>query len=158
MANQLTGDWARKHAARRIAEFITDQRGSETIQFVSFVPLFVVLLLIVVDATVLYLTNSEMWNVARDTARRMAAKQLTSEADAVTYAANHLTMYDHAYAITASYDPNGQMQVVISVPIADAMVFGRYLGSLLTQKMETRATMRAEPDPGAGGGTGGAGA
>ena len=137
---------------RRISAFLRDQRGSQTIQFVLFVPLFMLLLVIVTDASILYLTSSEMENVARDTARRMAAKQLTSETEAEAYAASQLTMYPNTYALSASYDPNGQMVMVISVPVANAMVFGMFLAPLFDEKLEARVTMRAEPDPPGGAG------
>ena len=75
--------------------FLNDERGSETVQFVAFVPLFVFLLVIVTDASFLYLTNSEMWNVARDTTRRMVAGQITSAQDAEDFAAERLKMFQN---------------------------------------------------------------
>ena len=137
---------------RRIFAFLEDESGSETLQFVSFVPLFAFLLVIVIDASFLYLTQSEMWNVARDTARRMAAGQLTSEQEAVNHAAAHLTMFENPYNVSASYDPNTGMGVLITVGIADAMIFGAFLGPVLGETIRVRFEMRSEPEIAVGGG------
>ncbi len=132
---------------RRVCAFLDDDKGSETIQFVMWVPLFAFLLVIVTDASILFLNHTEMWNVARDTARRMAAGQLTSAADAESYAAEQLTLHDNPYQITATRDPNAKMEVVISVGIADAMIFGAFLGPVLGNTIQARVVMRAEPAP-----------
>ncbi len=140
---------------RRVCVFLGDDKGSESIQLVLWVPLFVFLLVIVTDASILYLNHTEMWNVARDTARRMAAGQLTSAADAESYAAGQLTMHDNPYQVTATHDPIASMEVVISVGIADAMIFGAFLGPVLGNTVQARVVMRSEPAPVAvvGGGT-----
>lgn len=137
---------------RGVVQFLKDERGSETIQFVMFLPLFAFLVVIVIDATTLYQTHSEMWNVARDTARRMAARQLNSAAEAEAYAVTHLTMFANTYQVSATYDPDADMVVVIDVPISDSMIFGAFLGPVLNRNMRSRVKMRAEPDPSAGGG------
>ena len=51
---------------RSIMTFLGDDSGSETIQFVVWLPLFAFLLVIVTDASFLYLYHTEMENVARD--------------------------------------------------------------------------------------------
>ena len=137
---------------RRIFAFLEDETGSETIQFVSFVPLFAFLLVIVTDATFLYLTHSEMWNVARDTARRMAAGQLTNEQEAMDHAAAHLAMFENAYNVSASFDPNTKMGILITVGIADAMIFGAFLGPVLGETIRVQFEMRSEPEISGGGG------
>ncbi len=139
---------------RNVFTFLRDESGSETIQFVLFVPLFAFLLVIVTDASFLYLTHSEMWAVARDTARRMAAGQLTSEQEAVDYATGRLTMYDNSYNVSASHDAASSMEVLIQVNIADAMVFGAFLGPLVGEAIQARVEMRSEPEISGGGGGG----
>lgn len=139
---------------RGFSVFLDDERGSETIQFVLFVPLFVFLLVIVADASFLFLSYSEISNVARDTARRMAAGQFTSDQEAVDYAVAHLTMFEAPYDVSASYDPNSHMAVLIEVGIADAMVFGKFLGPVLDKTLRARVVMRSEPEIATGGGAG----
>ena len=101
-----------------ILAFLKDQNGSESIQLLLFLPLFAALLVIITDASFLYLTHSEMWNVARDTARRMAAGQLTTEQEAVNYAATQMERFEEQYQVSASYDPDTKMVILITVPIA----------------------------------------
>jgi Flp pilus assembly protein TadG len=137
---------------RGFSEFLKDDSGSETIQFVVFLPLFAVTLVIVTDASFLYLNHSEMWQVARDTARRMASGQLTSEQEAVGYASSHMAMFDNHYQVSAGYDPDSTMAIQISVPIADAMIFGKFLQPVMGQSMVARFEMRAEPEIATGGG------
>ncbi len=133
----------------RVHEFLSDERGSESVQFILFVPLFAVLMIVVTDATILYQTHSEMWNVARDTARRMAARQLNSVAEAEAYAATQLTMFANAYEVAATYDLDGDMTVTIDVPIVDGMIFGNFLGPVLSGSLRSYVKMRTEPDPNA---------
>lgn len=142
---------------RGIIEFLKDDSGSETVQFVSFVPLFAGVLVIVTDTSFLYLNQSEIWNVARDTARRMAAGQLTSEQEAIDYASSRMTMFDNHYQVSASYDPDTKMVVLITVPIAEAMIFGQYLQPIMGQSIGARFEMRSEPEIATGGGGGGVG-
>ena len=137
---------------RGILAFLKDENGSETIQFVFFVPLFAAILVLVTDASSLYLTHSEMWSVARDTARRMAAGQLTSQEEAVDYAAANLAMFENQYQVSASYDPNTKMQILITVPIADALIFGAFLQPVLGAAIRVRFEMRSEPEINTGGG------
>ena len=137
---------------REILAFLKDENGSETVQFVLFVPLFAAVLVIVTDASFLYLTHSEMWNVARDTARRMAAGQLTSQQEAVDYVAAQMTMFENQYLVSASYDPDTKMQILITVPIADALIFGAFLQPILGESIRVRFEMRSEPEINTGGG------
>ena len=141
---------------RGISEFLKDDSGSETVQFVLFVPVFAAVLVIVTDASFLYLNHTEVWNVARDTARRMAVGQLTSEQEAIDYASSRITMFDNQYQVSASYDPDTKMAVLITVQIADAMIFGKYLQPIMGQSIGARFEMRSEPEIATGGG-GGAG-
>jgi Flp pilus assembly protein TadG len=46
--------------------FLRDERGSATIEFVLWVPVFMILLVATTDASILYLHHTEMWNVSRD--------------------------------------------------------------------------------------------
>ena len=62
---------------RTISTFLRDETGAVTIEFILWVPVFVGLLVFVTDASIIYLTHSEMWSVARDTARRMTTARFS---------------------------------------------------------------------------------
>lgn len=123
-----------------------DETGAMTVDFVVWLPLFVSLLVIVSDASILYLTQTEMWNVARDTVRRMTTQQLKSENDARCWAKAKLNLYSYlAYDVdaTSTADVNS---VVIRVALSDASAFGYFLGPVFGETISARVTMRANPD------------
>jgi len=126
-----------------IREFLQDQRGSATIEFVLWIPGFALLLIVTADASVLYLTHTEMWNVARDTARRVAIGDIT-DTQATTVAAASLPS-KNTYTVTHSNASEADVFVQISVNIGDAAVFGRYFSGILNRPMTARVTMRREP-------------
>jgi Flp pilus assembly protein TadG len=123
-----------------------DETGAMTVDFIVWLPLFVSLLVIVSDASILYLTQTEMWNVARDTVRRMTTQQLTSNSDARCWAKAKLNLYSYlAYDVeaTSTTDMNS---VVIKVALSDASAFGYFLGPVLGETISARVTMRANPE------------
>ena len=130
---------------RSILTFLGDDRGSETIQFVVWLPLFAFLLVIVTDASFLFLYHTEMENVARDTARRMTSGAIRTQEDAVTHAYAQLAASNQPYEVTANYDPDSAMTVIISVPMVDVTVFGFFVAPVLGGTMNARVVMRSEP-------------
>jgi Flp pilus assembly protein TadG len=135
---------------RGILTFLRDDRGSQTIEIVLWIPIFVALLVIIIDASMLYLTQTEMWNVARDTARRMTTGVLKTEVDAQVYANEQLNLYRNnsgLYSVDASYDP--VVRVVISVGAGDTSFTGfRYLGfTIFGGPVSAQVVMRPGPKP-----------
>ena len=57
----------------RHASFVRDERGSATLEMLLWLPLFFFLLLLTVDASIVYWRHGEMWNAARDLARAVAS-------------------------------------------------------------------------------------
>jgi Flp pilus assembly protein TadG len=132
---------------RGILTFLRDDRGSQTIEFILWIPIFVALLTIVIDATTLYLTHTEMSNVARDTARRMTAGYILNKADAEAHAASAMNLRDYPYVVSAAYDLNTGVEVVIAVKVKDMSIIG-YLSPLtiLGGTITSRVVMRPDPD------------
>ena len=140
---------------KRLSTFIQDERAAMTLEFVLWIPIIVALLMTLIDATSLYVTHTEMWNVARDTARRMVTGKVLSEAEAEAYAAKALYLRgDLPYYIAATYDETMAVQVLIVLSTADMSILG--IGSpmqIFGTNMEARVLMR--PDPRIPFGTGG---
>ena len=142
---------------RGIMTFLRDDRGSQTIEIVLWIPIFVALLVIIIDASTLYLTQTEMWNVARDTARRITTGkfdvkiggEFVLDKDAAeAWADAQLNLYTNnggLYSIEASDDP--VVQVVISVGAGDISFTGlRYLGfTIFGGPITAQVVMRPEP-------------
>ena len=125
------------------SRFLRDEHGSATIEFVLWVPVFVVLLVATTDATILYLHHTEMWNVSRDVARRVSVGDI-SEADAPTVVQNELFLYSNAYTVATSNPTSLDVQILIQTTIGNASIFGFFrpvLGRFLTASV----TMRREP-------------
>jgi Flp pilus assembly protein TadG len=121
--------------------FARDERGSATIEFVLWVPVFIFLLIATTDATVLYLNHTEMWNVSRDIARRIAVGDIT-EAEAVEEAQKELFLYNSAYTVSTSVGID--VVVEITTNVGDASVFGVFK-KVLDRDLHARVVMRREP-------------
>jgi hypothetical protein len=130
---------------RGVFTFLRDEKGVVTIEFVLWVPIFVGLFVLVTDASIIYLTHSEMWSAARDTTRRMTIGEITSRAQARDYAAAHLFLSSRTYVI----DPNfgGEMNVTIVIGLDGAAIFGFFFKQILGRSLVASVTMRREPLP-----------
>lgn len=127
----------------RLAGFARGERGSITVEFVIWMPVFLVILAFIADACLLYLMQADMWNVARDTARRMTTGQL-NKPEAETYAKNQLLYSNKPYIVTATQGADDVVE--ITIPVANASVFGvlAAYGSFTNATLRARVTMRAE--------------
>jgi len=82
-----------------LRDFLRNETGAVTIEFVTLVPMFVIMLMFFTDASILYLTHSDMFNSARDIARRMSVDQITTVAQAQTHASESLQLGQVAAAV-----------------------------------------------------------
>jgi len=134
--------------------FLRDDRGSQTIEFVLWLPIIGALLVIISYASILYSTHTEMWNVARDTARRMTTgvfdvDKVLDEDAAIAYAQSQLKHYEFfgsGYEVTATEDADA-MTVVITLGVTDGSFDAGFFGafSLVGGTLAARVRMRAEP-------------
>ena len=126
-----------------VSQFLRDEHGSATIEFVLWVPIFVVILVAATDATILYLHHTEMWNVSRDVARRVAVGDMT-EADAVTVVQNEMFLYSRAYTVATSDPAELDVWIMIQTSVRDASVFG-FFEPVMDRYLTAMVTMRREP-------------
>ncbi len=122
--------------------FLGDEKGAVTIEFVLWVPIFVGLLVFVTDASIIYLTHSEMWSVARDTVRRMTTGEITSDAEVVEHASAHLFLGNRTYVIDPDF--GSDMNVTIVIGLDGAAIFGFFFKPILGQSLVASVTMRKE--------------
>ena len=122
---------------------LRDEKGAVTIEFVLWVPIFVGLLVFVTDASIIYLTHSEMWNVARDTSRRMSTEEITTAAEVRDYAAAHLFLGEREYVINPTF--GGDMNVTISIGLDGAAIFGFFFKDIIGRSLVASVTTRREP-------------
>ena len=128
-----------------VSAFFRDERGSETIEFVLWLPLTCALLVTVIDAATLYLTYAEMENVARDTARRMTTGRIANKQAAINHASGQFMLNKIPYIVDAIYDPTASMVVSVKVNVADATPFGYLLAAALGGDMVAQVAMRSDP-------------
>ncbi len=128
---------------RSVFTFLRAEKGAVTIEFILWVPVFVGLLVFVTDASIIYLTHSEMWSVARDTTRRMTTGQFTTPAQARDYAAARLFLGQRTYVIEPDF--GGEMNTTIAIGLDDATIFGFFFESILGKSLVASVTMRNEP-------------
>ena len=129
---------------RGVLTFLRDDRGSQSIAFVLWIPIFVGLLIIVMDATTLYITQTEMENVARDTARRMIKGLPPAQAEA--HALNAMGLRDFPYTVFATFDPVIGADVTIAVQTGTISILG-YLNPLTISGTTLGARVIMRPDP-----------
>ena len=129
---------------RTIATFLRDDRGSQSIAFLLWVPVFVALLIIVMDTTTLYITQTEMENVARDTARRMIRGLPPAAAEALALSA--MSLRDYPYTVRATFDMDTGAEVTIAMQTADMLIAG-YLSPLVISGTTLGARVVMRPDP-----------
>ncbi len=127
----------------RMSEFLRDEHGSATIEFVLWIPVYVIILVAVTDASILYLTHTEMWNTARDSARRISVGAMTA-ADVPDRAREKLLLAGRTYTVAGS-DANPVI-VEISVGVGDASIFG-FFGPVLGRQLTARVEMMKEHEP-----------
>ena len=171
---------------RQISAFLRDERGSYTIEFCLWIPMFLFFLAATVDASLLYMTHNNMWNAARDTARRASTGELPNYAAIKDHLEDKLLLGGNRYFLPPGQGiENGQVTVAIQTLIADASLFnifgyvswwfGSYTpgsvgygcnndGNIMGCALHAEVTMRLEPaitsgqeEEGGGGGGGGDG-
>jgi Flp pilus assembly protein TadG len=143
---------------RSFLNFLRDDKGSQSFEFLLWVPIFVALLIIVMDATTHYISQTEMENVARDTARRIV-KGLSPDL-ARTNALNSMSLRDLPYSVVATFDPAIGADVTIAVQSKDKSMLA-YSNVLMMLGTNIGARVIMRPDPtviyasGGGGNSGG---
>jgi len=126
-----------------LRRFLRDQTGAVTIEFTTLVPAFVLLMVFFADASVIYLTHSEMFEVARDISRRMSTGEITTEQEVETYAAEHLFLGQRTYNV--SVEMGNDMQLAIWVPIGEAAIFGVWFHPIIGKSLVATVVMNREP-------------
>ena len=132
----------------RPSGFFQRQDGATTVEFVVMLPVFIFIVGVAANAGTLFLIQSDMYNTARDAARRISSGELTNLAAVRNYANGRLFVRDNAYTITCtpvncSPASKAEGTVQISTPIAGAALFP--IAPFNSGSLVTSVTMRREP-------------
>jgi hypothetical protein len=124
-----------------------------------WLPVFVAMLVLVIDATTLYFMHTEMSVVARDAARRLTTGQLRNSQEAEDYVASALAVRELPFTVDVVYDPLNSMEVAITRTYGDMSITGFSTLTIFGRDLTARASMRSAPllasASGSGGGAGG---
>ncbi len=126
-----------------LGALLRDDRGAVSLEFTVLVPFFMMMMVLFADATVVYLTHSEMFNVVRELSRRMSTGQIQNQDQAATYVADKLFLGERQYLVVTEF--NGDKTATIEVDLLDAAIFGVWFTPLLGHRLAATATVGEEP-------------
>jgi Flp pilus assembly protein TadG len=107
---------------RSFRSFLIDEKGSATVEFVLLFPLFSMVLLLLADASLLFLRQTNLMNISRDTARIVSRYAMTpAEAKAYAEAAARTGQSTATAEVTVL---NGFVTVTITSDASSAAPFG----------------------------------
>ena len=122
--------------------FFRDERGSYTIEFCLWIPVFFFFLAATIDASMIYLTHNAIWNAARDLARGVTIGQITQENYREELGQTLLIGGNDYYAPEPDWD-GSEIKIIIEMSVSDAGAFGIF--SVVGDKLVAAVTMRREP-------------
>ena len=122
--------------------FLQGTRGSVTVEFVMWVPVFCGLLMLFADTSLTYMNQSNFWNVSRETARIVARHGFDVQA-AESFAEAHAS-FGH-YTPKALVTIDGSTVTVTIIANAKAMSLFGILNFAQNDTIETSVTDVLEP-------------
>lgn len=102
------------------------ESGAAAVEFAIVLPIFLAMLFGIIQFGAVTFVHNNMINAARETARRIAVGELTTNAEATNFAQGYLADWSLAFTITPVIPavPNGDVVVTITTPAADAALIG----------------------------------
>ncbi|MDH3663392.1 MAG: pilus assembly protein [Alphaproteobacteria bacterium] len=121
---------------------IVDDGGATAVELALVMPFAMMLLLGIIHfGALLYLQNT-MTSIANDVVRRVAVDDLTGP-EGVAEAQARLASWNATFAVTVNEPTPDEIQIMISVPTADAAIID--LGDFMTEDdLMAQASMRKE--------------
>lgn len=116
--------------------------GSASIEFVLWIPVFMFILMLAIDASILFMTQSNYWSISRDTAR-LVARHAISLDDAKAYAEANAVNKFAAPEATVSVD--GQTVTVVLTSPAAALTAFNIFSFASPFRLEAATTQALEP-------------
>lgn len=109
-------------APGRIAAFITDQEGSYTIESVIWLPIYVFILAIMMNVSMVFFNESQMLRVVQDSNRSFAVGRINTLEAAEQYVRDRLS-YLEVTPVVNSQLVDGIIYTDLSVPATQLMPF-----------------------------------
>ncbi len=135
-----TARW--RKISRNAKRFGQDENGAISVEFVLWMPVFFLVLMLITDTTLVFSAEARLWSITRDAARQMSIYQIDEDTVAAYVAENAIGL-NGDLTVTAS-DTGPDIWVQVSMPIADVALFGVF-SALSDPIITARVTQRTEP-------------
>ncbi len=130
---------------------VRGERGAAAVEFAIIAPLLIALVLGIVQFGAIFYVWHNMTATARDTARRVAIGEITTQTGAEAFATQAMggivpwvVGFRVAASLPAGANPSGgDVTIVITAPLVQAAIVD-FLGILGEQTLRARALMRVE--------------
>ena len=142
---EMTPDMTRhglRARLRRILNRGRNEDGGVSVEFVLWLPIYVIILTLTVDTSLLFLGQSGLWNAAHDTSRQLSMGEMT-EAEGEAYAATKAAYWADNATVDATVLTD-RVEVMVSVPANELAIFG-FLGVGKTFNVVARTIHMMEP-------------
>lgn len=108
---------------RAVRSFLRDQNGSATVESVLWMPIFIFLLGLIADTSIVFGSQSQALRIVQDANRALAVGHFATPDEAKNYVKQQLsTLSPHASVTTTV--TNGVIRTSVSMPIADLAATG----------------------------------
>jgi Flp pilus assembly protein TadG len=108
---------------RLFNRFRNGERGSATVEMVLWMPIVVLILVLITDASFIFNRRSEMLRTVQDGNRAFSVGRLTSVQETQTFVRNRILAYAPSALVTTTLQ-NGVITTTASVEIDDLLTFG----------------------------------
>jgi Flp pilus assembly protein TadG len=132
--------WARKALSR----FAGRSDGSVTVEFVLWLPVFLSVIMLSTDASVMFMRQSNFWNVSRETARIVSRHGLDAVA-AESYAASNARFGDYTPDVAVTVDALASTVTVRITGQSGQMAPFGVLGFAMGDTVSAQVTQTLEP-------------
>lgn len=108
----------------RIPCFVRSESGAATVEAVLWLPMFVMIVALLADVSMMFHGQSRLLRVAQDANRNLSVNRLTSEAEAQEFVVTQLSKVSPNTLATTSISSTGLITTTVSVPLNDLDLFG----------------------------------
>jgi Flp pilus assembly protein TadG len=133
-----------EHLARLCRSFKDRTDGNVTVEFVLWVPFFMGLLLMIADVSLVFMRQSNFWNVSSDTAR-IVARHALEPVEAEAYARSKAAFGAYSPEVEVTVNERASTVTVTIIGQSDEMAPFGVLGLMLGDTISTRVTQTLEP-------------
>jgi len=125
---------------RLLRRFRRSQNGNATVEFTLWIPLIAGIIVGAFDLNIVLTTQSTMYDVARDTARRVAIGQYDANGGQ-NYALSRLKFMNFKYGVDVAVGTD--VVVTVQTYLSDVALLG-VMGGVTKYKLTAAVTMRNE--------------